>query len=506
MAASSSKPTAVHYSLIFFVMLSIILGVVAYMSASHAGTVQVNLDAKVQEAEQFNTALRNATTEVDELKKLLGKANLERVIDSNPNNPASVLGAMRQDMSDYGQTLAETTYSGTLAKLRQALDSVTAERDSRAASLAETEKTLLALQSRYRATVDDHQKARTGAESQLRTTVNERDEQIQAKDQKIAEMQNLYNQTQVELEQEKEAREKDRQRNQGEINKLVLINEKIRGELDDIKQETFEVADGRIRRVDNVARMVWIDIGDADFLKPRMTFSVYSKDTPGVARTTADIKGKIEVTRIIDAHLAEAKIVEEDLYRPMAPNDFIYTPLWSPGRPERFAIVGMIDLDGDGESDRTLFHQEMAVRGAAIVDEVDDQGNRPTPAIDETIKYLIMGKVPDITDYTLLEDQNRAKAIIAKQADMRREARLYGVRIIPLNAFLDYIGYKSKRRLFKPNDPRGYTLKAGSASTSLNESLGDRASSGQVSGGFGSSKTLPPQTSSGATSKVFGGK
>ena len=56
------------------------------------------------------------------------------------------------------------------------------------------------------------------------------------------------------------------------------------------------------------------------------------------------------------------------------------------------------------------------------------------------------------------------------------------MRIIPLNAFLDYIGYKSKRRLFKPGDGRGYTLKAGAASTAVDDTFGDRNSSGNVSG------------------------
>ncbi len=507
MAASSSKPTAVHYTMIFFVMTTIIATVVAYMNGTQAGKALAESQAKAKEAADATTLWRKADADLQAVKTVLGKTQFEAVVDqSNQANPATVVGSLQQDMRDFGQSLAESTYSGTLAKMREALDTLTSERDQRTASLSEAEQTVLALQARYTKTADDHQNARTAAEATLRTTVNERDEQVQAKDQQISELRGLYNQTQVELEQEKEAREKDRLKAQGEIDKLVLINDKLRSEVDELKQESFEIPDGKIRRVDNVSGMVWIDIGDADFLKPRMTFSVYGKDTPGVARTTADVKGKIEVTRIIDAHLAEAKVIDENIFKPMSPGDFIYTPLWSPGRPEKFAVVGLVDLDGDGKSDRELFHKEMAVRGADIADEVDDKGVRTGTGINESIKYLIMGKVPDLADAVLPEERAAIEKMTENQAEMRKEARLYGVRIIPLNSFLDYIGYKPKRRVFKPGETETYNLKSGARSASVDEPLGNRTSDGQVSGRYGGSNVLPPETSTGATSKIFGGK
>lgn len=507
MAAASSKPTAVHYTLVAFLLIMIILGVLLYMQARDAGTLRQQLTAKDAELQQVNTALRKGDADMEELKKVLGKSQLQQVTNSaNPRDPLSVVGSLMNDMDTFGKSLAETTVAGTLAKLRQALDTANTELASKTDGLKSSEDTVLALQGRYQNTVDEHQKARSDSEGLTRTTINERDEQLQAKDLQISELQQLFNTTQVELEQEKEAREKDRVQAENETNKLVLINDKLREELDEIKQESFEVADGRIRRVDNVSRIVWVDLGDADFLKPRQTFSIYGKDTPGVARTPADIKGKIEITRIIDAHLAEAKIIEEDIFRPMSPGDFIYTPLWSPGRSEKFAVVGQLDLDGDGKSDRELFHQELAVRGAEIADEVDDDGNRTGSGINEGIKYLIMGHVPDLGDVARPEEQQKVKEIAQLQGDMRKEARLYGVRIIPLNSFLDYIGYKPKRRLFRPGDNRPYNLKAGASSAAVDQPLGDISSSGQVSGSFGGSKTLPPNTSSGQTSKLFGGK
>ena len=92
--------------------------------------------------------------------------------------------------------------------------------------------------------------------------------------------------------------------------------------------------------------------------------------------------------------------------------------------------------------------------------------------------------------------------------DLRKEARLNGVRIVNLNDFLGYIGYKPKRRLFQPGQDRPFNLKAGAHSAGVNEPVvkGNRESSGQVSGSINSRKGTKQQVSPGTTSQVFGPK
>lgn len=501
MAAATNKPTAVHYFLIAFVIFTIVFAVLWYNSFSAHAQAMKNLDATKAELNNANTALRKAIDDLDAVKRLLGKT---QELTNDPSNPNSVTGSMQADIVEKGRTEAETTYAGTLARLRQALDTAQAELKSKTDQLAISEQERLALEKRYRDIADAHQRARAAAEADLRGIINDRDEKLAAKDQEIATLRAQYNQSQVELEQEKEARAKERKQLQDENQRLVAINDKLREELDEIKSESFDVADGVITTVDNVSRLVWINLGDLDFLKPRMTFSVYSKDNPGVGRNAADIKGKIEVTRVLNAHLSEAKMIEEDPFRPIAPGDLIFTPLWSPGSVERFAVVGMLDLDNDGQNDREMFHQEMKVRGAIISAEVDDDGERLGEPIDERTKFLILGKIPDLTEIVNAEERDKAQKIIGHLKDMRSEARQHGVRVVTLSDFLAYIGFKPKRRLFRPGQETGYNLKAGAASTAVNEPLGDISSSGQVSGAFTKTKTTQPKTSSGQTSKLFG--
>lgn len=96
--------------------------------------------------------------------------------------------------------------------------------------------------------------------------------------------------------------------------------------------------DGRIVKVDNQTRTVWINLGHLDKLQARVTFSVYRKDHRGAA----DVTGKIEVTRVLGPRIAEARILEEDPARPIAAGDPINSRLWSAGRSGLAASLAVV--------------------------------------------------------------------------------------------------------------------------------------------------------------------
>ena len=122
---------------------------------------------------------------------------------------------------------------------------------------------------------------------------------------------------------------------------MIAANAKLRQQVDEIQDISFETADGRISFVDHGRNLVWINLGEADSLPIRTGFSVYTKANHGIGRRSmTDIKGKIEITRVIGAHLAEARILKEDIYRPMAEGDPIYSPLFNAGRSEKILHRG----------------------------------------------------------------------------------------------------------------------------------------------------------------------
>lgn len=509
MAAASNKPGAVHYTLIVFVMITVVLGIVSYMNHREYSDKTAAFAEQEQKLSNANRLLKNADDQVQTLKKLVGRS-FDLVDDpTNPNNANTVKAAAQKDMADFGKELAGTNYAETLQKLREALDAALADRDSKAAQVAALQKDLQTERDRLNSRIDTANKAQTKAESDKRDVIATQDERLKSKQDEVDRLKQENNSLTAELAQEKEAREKDNKVKNQEITNLENRIEYLRDKLNNLEKVSFEVADGLIQRVDNSSKMVWINLGSADFLKPRMTFSVYAKESQGVGRGAEDVKGKIEVTRILGSHIAEARITDEDLFRPMVANDLLYTPLWSPGLVEKFAFAGLIDLDGDGKSDWDEMKQLLAISGADVDTFVDDNGERfpENSKITVHTKFLVLGEVPEPDQVVNEDDKEKVNKIRKHLTEMQKEARVNGVRTIKLNDFLAYVGFESKRRTFRPGQERPFNLKAGSTSTAVNEPLGDRASSGNVSGAFGTQKkSTPQQSSDGNTSKLFQGK
>jgi len=502
---ASNKPVGLQITLVFFVLTTIVLAITTYSFSSSNGQLTAAAAAAKQAEGVQKSLWQNASTDVTTLKKTIG-LQPERVDDpNNQQDNTTVVGMSRLKMAEAGAN-AGPDMAQTITKTVAALNTTDSNRKEIVDQLKTQNEEMLSLRNRYEANELEHDKAKQLAETDKQQLIRARDEQLTAKDQEIGKLRKDYNDSQAVNANLIEQGAKERKRFTDEITRLEAINDKIREELDGLKQISFEVADGLIRRVDNSSKTVWLNIGSADRVQPRTTFSVYAKDNSGIGRGQEDIKGKIEVTRVIDAHMSEAKILEEDLYRPMAANDQIYSPLWNPGRQENFSVVGDLDLDNDGRDDRELFQQIIATAGAKIDNEVDHEGNRTGDGITEKTKFLILGDIPNIADLSSDQDRARAQKVMDSLKDLRREARLNGVRIVNLNDFLGYIGYKPKRRLFQPGQERPYNLRSGAHSTSINETIEkNRDSTGNVSDSVNKGQRQKKQdVSSGQTSKRFG--
>lgn len=515
---AASKPTAVHFSLIFFVMLSVILGVMFYLNFRDLNDNEsryADMESKLS-TEQGLT--RELNGQIDLLKEKVG-FDYDEVGEAG-SGASTVIGSIEADL-DGIDALADKNYKSAVAKLLTDIQSMTADRDKVSQDLANKIDEYVALKDEHLAERKKFEDRTNSAESELSDLVSTKDEALKDKDKEIDKWRSASRDLDVQLQDLRTASVKEAKVLRQEISLLTAINDKIRQKLDEATKISFEHEDGGIVWVDNLARMVWINLGTADNLNKQTTFSVYTKANEGVARESKDIKGSIEVTRLIDAHTAEARILGDDIYRPITKGDPIYTPLWSPGRRENFAIVGMIDLDRDGTNDRERFHDVVASVGAALDHEVDDDGNRVHytrfpdqfedweeggPGLDVNTKFLIIGEIPDASATSLQEEKDRINRITAHHKALLGEARTQGIRLVNLSDFLSWVGYKPQRRLFIPGlVGRPYALKQGAASTAVNENIGNRSSAGQVSGVFSAGrKRLGQKKSSGQTSKLFG--
>lgn len=505
MAGASGKPTAVHFSLIFFVMTTIIAVAVAWVQTGQYTETKVQLETTQGENTNLTSANRTYIEEIAALKGDLG-SNFNDV--GAPDQPNTVRWDVAQQIRQkgaYPQGSQLPTVKATLAEMRQKLDDLQALYNKTNADLTGRDEELRGLRATYQQMVDAAKAGQSASENITADVQKDQKERLDAADKlyqdKVAELAGLRS----EWEQDKGRYESEIAALKQEVKDLIVVNDRVQEKLNEVQKVSFEIADGEIRWVDHNSRLVWINVGADDRLTKRTTFSVYTKGHNGIGRGAEDIKGSIEVTRIIGPHLAEARLIDKDIYEPMAPGDPIYTPLWSPGRSEEFAIVGFIDADGDGRSDRDLITEHLKAAGASFAHEVLDDGTRLGEKIDVRTKFFVVADLPDPSTTADADEKKLYGTILKHFSDMQKEARQQGVRKISLSDFLAYIGYRPSRRLYRPGDGTPFKLKSGAASTATNETIGGRESSGQTSGVYSRSKRLKQPKSSGQTSKLFRG-
>lgn len=495
---AASKPTAVHFSLIFFVMLTLIFGVMAYLNYKDLSEANAKLNQAEATARTSDATTRKLDEELQALKKLIGNEQEEIGLDNK--TPNTVIGATEQDIKTHAGVLAEPTIKNTLVKISDQLNQTKNQLAQEQADKNKLEAQYLALKGELDKVVDQHRKAREGAETDLADTQKVKEEEVSAKDQQIAALQKENEEILIELDQLRETDARKIKDLENKNNTYASLIDTLRSRLTEVQKVSFEKPDGEIRTIDNSTGVVWINLGEADRLPKRMTFSVYRKAHQGIGRGEEDIIGAIEVTKILGPHLSEARIVSDDIYQPISPGDPIYTPLWGVGRPESFAVSGIIDLDGDGKSDMDLLRRIVENANAKIDNVVTEDGERVGSGLTVHTKFLVIGASPDIDAAKTDEQRDKMQEVLAKMKEIREEARLKAVRVIGINDFLSYIGYKPQRRLFVPGSGIASKIKQGAKKTSVSAS-----SSGTVSGLYKGNQRVKPQQSTGQTSKVFGG-
>ncbi len=248
--------------------------------------------------------------------------------------------------------------------------------------------------------------------------------------------------------------------------------DQLRGELEGIRKPTIDVPDGEIRSVDQRMGVVWINLGRADSLRRQTTFSVYPKDITNLAKAVK--KASIEVTRIRGEHLAEAQIVEDAASDPIMTGDKIFTPAWSPGEQIGFALLGRMDVDGDGKGDMRAAKELIELSGGRVDYWRDEKGNESGDLNTQmTIytRYLVVDSealVVEPGEAGEGADGERAKAAQAeaeRYSDVIQKARELGLENITLGELLQQMGWKRQTRLVlfgREADPRDFQPKPAS--------------------------------------------
>ena len=498
-------------SLSIFALLSVGLGIAWYFTWSHSDTLQTQLATAQKSESDSKSIIQNQIEEVNKLKSLIGRN--ETVVDDLVTKAKKEIAKL----SGEGATI-ELTLDGALVK-------VATDRGVQEYSSSDRMAQLQAKITEYDLRVKSHEVALgsmkdslTAKEAELlnkeRThaeQLGQRETQIDALKSQLNNLQDQFATYRTDRERVTEELGKETQRQREAL--IALRRDKFK-----LEGFSFERPDGTLTFVDQNSLTCYLDIGIRDKLRVGATFSVYKKNNSGVGRSQSDkdLKGKIEIVRLIGDHTAEASIVEQDLDDPLANGDPIYSPIFFPGQKLEIAVVGGLEFDGNPGSDREEFQRIIAGSGAEIVLQVSDEaklidgnGTEVSSAdIDQLItsktRFLLVGDLGD--ENTEDTTQKEINGRIRQHHDtMVRAAENNGVYLLNLSSFLDYIGYSRKRLVWTPTSKFPGVLANGAKSLGVNTTLGARQSSAAISGAYSSGlgTKRKPAPSSGATTGLY---
>lgn len=214
--------------------------------------------------------------------------------------------------------------------------------------------------------------------------------------------------------------------------------------------------DARLTNVDRENGTVWLNIGEQQNVKPQITFSVYDKSQSRLVHNPAIVKARIEVVETRE-NSSIARIVEET--DPIEVGDIVDSPAWKARGSEHFALSGISDLNSDGvadDRDRTTLMKHLNHYGAVIDVEITSEGARE-PAdgqLTDQTKWLVVGDVP-------------AHKVSKQHLKLVEEAREQGVRIVALQDFLTYMGWKPESRIYLPAPDRNQVIRINASHSSV---------------------------------------
>jgi len=413
-------------ALISFVLLIVVLAVTTFLGWKEAGEADVRAAAAQAEAAKNKKSSDKFYDQTVELKKMLGYADsreLQEISTDFVNDMRLEFGGnFPEDKHNYRFMMTSmyeviTATNEALALSDQKLKEATARNKSLeaakqaqlAAAAAELKKAQADRDSekkKFDAALAQLTKDKEGLAASLDKARKDADAAIAKKDEQLQAMAK-------------------------QVSLVTAQRDRAREEAIKLQPDTpFEVAHGEVRWVDQRRKTVFINLGWADSLSRQTNLAVYSPDISDV--TKAGKKADIQVTRIVGDHLAETRILDDQPSNPILPGDKVHTPVWAPGQKRHFALVGLLDMDGDGKSDLKRIRTLIEANGGVIDAVVDEKGKR-SGSVTINTRFYVLGEAPD------------AKSIPEAEREFSKlvtEADRLGIEKIMLADLLRNMGWK----------------------------------------------------------------
>ncbi len=218
------------------------------------------------------------------------------------------------------------------------------------------------------------------------------------------------------------------------IGKMEVQLAALSSKLNDIQGEDFQYVQGKVINVASGADgdLVYISLGKSHNLKPGVIFGVIGSDVSRVA--DAKPKASIEVIRVIEQNLSICKVVPGKASIILS-GDSIYSPAWQPNKVVEFALVGKMDLNGDGKDDRNTVKALIEQSGGKVTADLTPEGILVGQLSVDT-RWMVVGEdFKSNVDELASVDKSNAK----KRSGLESEAKSLGITRINLDKLMGWL-------------------------------------------------------------------
>jgi hypothetical protein len=442
---ASRESQGLQVALILFVMVTVVLAITTYVYFRKSEEKIKEAKSAVAQAQQAKGMYDTVQFENQILKHVLGYerktepevATIKAALGNNAKMD-EVLNNFDQEMGDYGAGLAKDDLH--YRNLPKHLLTMIQERNSQ---LADANDQVKAFEAQKNQLVAVEQKkvtvAEKGQDEAQKDLLGEREKFAQARTAVTTQSTDVAKKM-ADKDKANQVASATMQKDKEELQKRLDLVEQLattyKQRLDKATADKpVERAAGEVKWVDQRSNMVWINLGTVDGVQRQMTFSVIDQKETAVGG--AKIKGRIEVTRVMEDHTAEARIIENPMSDPIMQGDKVFSPTFKKGQRTHFAMAGIMDIDRDGKNDQARVRAVITMNGGEVDAELQEDGSIAGKMTSET-QYLVQGQKPtDKTNVKLTEGYTK----------MVEEASRLGIQPMTVDKLLDKMGYTAEKRV-----------------------------------------------------------
>lgn len=446
------KSQGVVITLIIFIVLTLALGVVSYFMAQGYKETFVKLTEAQKQLQTAEGNIRTLTGDVDKMKEKIGYPT-EMETASLLEELETVLKNASGDQTETPKTcraVIEGLFQNITRK-NEELQAAVNERDSYKLMADNEEEKTRTQKEEFDKTI-----AQLTEENQRRSNdANQRYDELNSKNLALVkELETVKKEASV-INRQYQDESADAKET---VDLVAGINESLRTKIDELTDPVFEIPDGKIVYVDQLNKVVRLNIGKADGVRLLTTFGVFPQDS--LEKGDIRPKGSLEIIRIVSDHESEARILTDEMENPFTPGDMIYTPLWKTGQEVKVALDYFLDVDRDNKDDLDLMINMINAAGSKVSAWIDDKGEI-RGSVTPDVTYLVTS---DDSIFKILEEdhdlKDDMKAKIQKaHMKMINDARTNGVREIKLSEFLRRTHFKQSAEVSRFQEPGGLANK-----------------------------------------------